>query len=788
MQSPLVPEPEATAPIGANSGYAFGQLARALTTSQSHANAGVRARAVRKVAAWTQVFQGMLSGVLRIGSRTPVPRTPTWATLEVVTGGFATGKLLAGGPLQLHEHRMLARLPNVEPGTERAALNAYFLSEDGLAELRRMLANGCYRVNVPEEGALLAVAWLVSHDRVDDARKILDAIGAHFTQLRFYPIPDTRPQTTGTVVHLQNVGATVAQLEAVEPSARTEQQKEAVLVWQPLYDRVVALFAETVEGPLPTLHRELDGKYRVEGGWPCQHYPTGWTERAKEVLNDYRTLRATHHLCKSPDSPKDGFATLRTHLAQCVNDPRRLTGRDVGRIRTILAGIVSRRGAPGSERERERRAFHARQVAAPGRHELARVLVKRLAEFPASEGLPTLDAVLAPFTESESQQFGVPVGAGVSEPLARKVRRALDAPLPVLMAEGIIPSAEALARVVPQLTSQIRAAGISDPELRRLYVDIYTAFRRRRSLLLLNLQSQVKLEELPWVRAIDRLRTNTADTQRQARLALEELIAAALTGFPQQILPNKLLQEVRALVESAGLKVPIVDEIAADIFMGTFSEKFLQAAQIAAGVLEGTLYERYYGVPFARVRALDDVKPSRWGAPTSPGFVALCTELAGPSGSGSFVARNGTIIEQEQILTTHNLAPLFQELELAGVLRPRCLELALRVFDGICRCARQTTGPWKSRLRAVKNAAYAWRQIVFFLTVASEGAVNSFLAQARSRLEREPENVRVRLEPVLTGLARAERGAPVEAPASPEEPHGARRLLGWTSGPHWFLK
>ncbi|MBN9121155.1 MAG: hypothetical protein J0I06_18725 [Planctomycetes bacterium] len=787
MQPPHLSGSTTSAPAGANPGYALGQLARALTASESHPDAGVRDRAARKVETWTRVFQGMLAGSLRVGSRVPVAGAPAWATLEVATGGFATGALLAGGPLRPHEVELLARLPAVPLGAERAALNAYFLSEDGLAELRRMLAGGRYRVTVPEEGALLAVAWLVGHGRADEARALLEEIGPHFPQLRFYPVPDDRPLAAGTLAHLQDVGTTAAQLRAVRPNARVERQKEAVGVWQPLYDRVVALFAETVDGPLPTLHPEAEGGYRVAGGWPCQQYPDGWADRARALLDDYRRLRAEHQLCKGPDSRRDGFAVLRGYLARCASAPKALTGRDVGRVRMILAGVVTRRGAPGSERAAALSAFHARQVAAPGRHELARVLADRLARLPGEEGLPALDEALAPVGADEAGRFGVAAGAVVPPTLGRKVRRALDAPLSVLVAEAIIPSAEALARVVPQITAQVRAAGVTDPELRRLYAAVYAAFRRRRSLLLLNLQSQVKLEELPWVRAVNAFRADGDDTRRRARVVLEELVTAAVTGFPQQILPNKLLQEVRALVDGAGLDVPVVDEVAADIFMGTFSEKFVRAAQLAAGRLEGTLYEWYYGVSFARVRAINDVKKSRWGTPTSATFVALCNELAGPGGSGNFVARNGTVIEQEQILTTHNLSPLFGALGLMEELGPQLEALALRCFDWIGRRLRQTKGHWKTRLQAVKNAAYAWRQMVFFLAVAPEGTVESFLARAAERLARQPEPVRVRLAPALAGLVRAARGLPVEAPASPEEPSGARRFLGWTTGKHWLL-
>ncbi len=103
------------------------------------------------------------------------------------------------------------------------------------------------------------VAWLVEHGHADAARALLEEIGPHFSRLRFYPVPDDRPLAAGALAHLQDAGTTGAQLEAVKPNMRIERQKEAVLVWQPIYDRVVALFVETVEGPLPTLHAEGHG-------------------------------------------------------------------------------------------------------------------------------------------------------------------------------------------------------------------------------------------------------------------------------------------------------------------------------------------------------------------------------------------------------------------------------------------------------------------------------------------------------------------------------------------------
>ena len=185
---------------------------------------------------------------------------------------------------------------------------------------------------------------------------------------------------------------------------------------------------------------------------------------------------------------------------------------------------------------------------------------------------------------AEASRLGVPAGAAVPAGVARRLDRCLEAPIEELVRRKVIPSSEVLAIVLPQITSQVAAAGIADPELARLYGAIYAAFRRRRSLLLLDLQSQVKLEELPWIAAIDALRARRLAETERARQALEHVATLAVTSFPETILPNKLLQEMRALVKEAGLGLPLVDELAADIFMGELSGKFLEGVIGERGV------------------------------------------------------------------------------------------------------------------------------------------------------------------------------------------------------------
>ena len=137
----------------------------------------------------------------------------------------------------------------------------------------------------------------------------------------------------------------------------------------------------------------------------------------------------------------------------------------------------------------------------------------------------------------------------------RQILRDLAATVDVLVERGIVTSGETLARVIPQFTSGLRAAAFDDPLLRRHYAAIYRAFRRRRSLLLLNLEKQVRIEELPWVEAMEPFRRTDLSVRELSHRALKEVAMLTLRAFPQAIIPNKLLQEFRALAQGAAQSI-----------------------------------------------------------------------------------------------------------------------------------------------------------------------------------------------------------------------------------------
>ncbi|MEM9072951.1 MAG: hypothetical protein AAGE52_30870 [Myxococcota bacterium] len=781
----------------AGAGYAFGQLDRALRTAQDHPDAATRARALTKIARWQSVLTGMRSGTLTVGSRTPVAKTPAWVTLEVAHGGFATGSYLAEGALREHENALLETLPKNAPGTTpRERLNLYFTSDEGLARLQGALADGRYEVEVPEEAALLVVAWLVDQGQGAAALELLSQLRSLMHRLRFYPRITDAPRASAAGVHVTTARKVRDALLETKPSAQVSAMNATLAVWNPLYDALVALWLRTVEGPAPSFQREeartvlrkdAKGQPIAEGGWPGRVWPSDWSTSRDLFLAQYRAALRSHGPSGRHHAEGSTFQILLRHLRACPADASALSERALASLRHALAAAVHKHGAPDSEAVRTLREEQRRIASLPLHADIAAALAARLSAIPRTEGVASLDVATAPIEAGEHSR--VATRTEVPARFVQKIERALIAPVESLVQRGIISSAEVLAIVLPQLTSQIAAAGISDPGGRNLFASIYAAFRRRRSLLLLNLEYQVQLEELPWIAALEPFRRESLQTQEVAAQAFRDLVLLTFEHFPHTIIPNPLLREFRTLAKKAGIKVPLVEEIAADIFMGTFTKKFGDAARLAYELLEGTLYARYYDLSPIAEPAPRRGLFSRWGKQTDPGFGTLCGWRAKEAGAfrnrsdgGGFVAQNGAELEQMQILTTYNLASLVVGLDLHRELERRGAELARKALSWALTRQAQLPRDRMARLRLTKNTAYAWRQAIFFLSFADSAQQRQVVGEIRQ--EFGPYDLK-HLAPALDGLSAVVRGARFDAAG--RRPSGERRFLGWSCGPHWAL-
>jgi len=760
--------------------YALGQLRRAMASAAAQADPRVAGRAAGKAARWESVLEGMVSRNLTVGSRAPVAAIPPWVTLEVVHGGFATGGLLAECPLRPDELAVLGRLPGDVPGaTGRERLNLWYLGDAGLARLGEVLPGERYRVELPEDAALLTVAWLLRNGGDVAALDLVTEIRPFMGRLRFTPQFGDAPRLRGSIVRLRDARSVSADLRAATPRPQIAAMRDTLRTWNPLFDRLVGLWCGTVEGDLPYLSGGA-----VAGGWPCRRWPSDWRERRHEWLADYRAAADQHGTSDSTRAAKSNFTRLRIALEHCEIDSGLLTAREVGWIRRALANTLTRHGDPASP---SRTGLRARQLAVaerPAHAAIAQKLAERLDEYPAGSGIPSVDAVTADIGDGGAARVQVPPH------LRAKIARALEAPIDELVSCGIIGSGEVLASVLPQLTSRILAAGISDPELAALYEQAYAAFRRRRSLLLLNLEHQVQFEELPWIAAVAPYRATDGAAGAAARQALAQVTLVAMTGFPQAIVPNKLVREMSALATQAGISVPLVEEVAADIFMGTFTDKWRQAAAIAGRMLAGTLYARYYDLPDAQAWAEQPAgSVTRWGKPTTEKFAGLCqarsAEARASAGNGSYVAANGAVLEQAQILTTHNLAVLIDMLELRDRIAAMAPDLAERAFTWAVRRQQQSAGPWRTRLQSVKNAAYAWRQAIFFLSFCGDSEQAEVVARLRRLVDASAGDFAARFGPAVDGLDHVISGGQFDDSGRVQAPGGGRRFLGWSVGPHW---
>jgi hypothetical protein len=754
-------------------GYAQFQLAKALVSSEHHVDPEVRARAEARSERWLRILEHFRGGTAQYGSRTPFEEVPAWVTLEVATGGFATGGLLAGGELTAYERELSQRATGVRADQTRLDLNLWHLTDDGLSHLRQLLADGRYRVDVPEEAALPVVAWLVSQGQIEQSQAIIEAIAPFFDRLRFFPAHTDDASPLTAEVSAFTAGDVRKRLSGLKGQRQLAEQKRAISIRLPLYDATISLFLAT-----------------YVDGWPCRRYPEGWHASAKALLTQIDS--AKDRFRSEVSRKNDRASELFRLLATCSDDSDNLTGRQVGRIRRIVDDFVTAHGRPESPRHVAFRQRQQRDVSSAAHHRIGHAVAARLAGYPESEGIGDVSTLTYSITESEAVEYELEPGQTLPDAIRRRLERCRRGTIAELVDVGIVTSGDTIARLLPALTAEIRSNELADPDLRRLYALTYRAFRSRRSLLLLNLERQVRLKELPWVAAVDGNREPDAASAESARLALTESARVAIEAFPHAITPNKLVSEFRALAAGAKLKLPFVDEIAADIFMGEFTNTFIEASRSAARVVAGTLYANYYDIDTDTLAVLPDKRKARTGhalwrrSTEGPDALSkLAVKRAGAKSADSSTAMNGAILEQSQILTTHNLAVLFDGAGLRPLLDAPLDAMALRCFQWICKRQQMRIPHWHGRLIMLKNTAYAWRQMIFFLSMLGDARRHAAITRIEEHFREQPETFRLRFGPAMMGLHQAEAGR--RLPQHTPGVDGARVFRGWTTARHWLL-
>jgi len=842
-----------------------------------------RARNIEKL---SLALQGLRSRTIAVGSRQPTD-APSWVTLEVAHGGFATGRYLAAL-------------------REGETPNEAYLEGEGLRQLADMLRTGRFRVQVPEHGALLVVVWLTTQGDLVAAEELLEKLTPWMHSLRFYPDAADTPLEVTSEVSIRSAGEVLSNLNFYTRMLSNINirrinslwlRDESVEYWQPLKWRMLNLFAETllcnhiprlayadpsltpdwaaIEARGGSLRRGVGSAYRppreepqsdrwgypihapdenverkVERnrgvknrpapkyiaypecehysnstcdsrcGWPCLNYPADWIERARGLVNEHHELMVSVYIKNFKMSAEQAEEHFQTKLLKrggvyslfnCLTKIKQsgvesLTGREVGVIRTLLAGSNTKRGMPGDD------IFEAfwskladQRTGICTQTQVCKEVTQRLKEADPTTGCD--EALMATFL---APCEAGPIPASIQAKLAVCETNSLEA----LVMKGLIPSGEVLAELVPKVMAAATIIGCGvDMQLQRITYALRVSFSKRRSLLLLNLQSQVKMQELPWATVVLDACAKTSDTRLVAKQALEEIVMLNYKTFPQTIIVNKLLSSLKTLVDAAGLTdtCPITEELAVDIFEGRFSEKFVAASRIAASILRGSIYERYYDIEqFYRdvlttegtVRGTVTMVPgfgrghnmARTGIGTAHWFGECCTARARlpalPASESRYAyrkpAENGQIVEQQQILTTHNLASFFGALSLASKLD--CLDLSRRTWQWILKEMNNLPEDYRNMLRVCKNVAYAWRQLLFYSSfVEDTGLVIDMLTADMSAFAEAPASLRTRLTDLLLTPLQAVAYAHADASGRTGGNAAVTMLLAWVTNRHPLL-
>jgi hypothetical protein len=92
------------------------------------------------------------------------------------------------------------------------------------------LAEQRYRIDAPEEGALLVVAWLLHQHHFETALDLVSALRPFMHRLRFTPRFESVPRPAGATVRRETAGAVAAALRSREPQAQVAARRETLSV------------------------------------------------------------------------------------------------------------------------------------------------------------------------------------------------------------------------------------------------------------------------------------------------------------------------------------------------------------------------------------------------------------------------------------------------------------------------------------------------------------------------------------------------------------------------------
>lgn len=663
-----------------------------------------------------------------------------WITPHIVRGGFSTGIHLAGGPAKPHE-QALASKHGISPApTQRGGINTWCITHpEGRAWLLSLSRSGLYRLQTAEEGCLLAVV-LIEEAGVS-ADGIIKEVVPFFDRLRFFPEPADTPVPDGSVSSISNVKGLVLRLtkrrNRFEGKHMDRQRREAALE--------LTYF--------PTYRAVVEEARRFCAWWSSEdRTATTTSEHLETKLLPLLALRDTLLLLGfEKKMRRSSLWKLFDALEVASQHGSRTTQTFVQHMQRMVDEASAKLAA-------------ARPLSSVTTTTTTTTVQQRLRLSPHNQAfLVQMKGLIGELKRLKSPKYGLPkddVAAMTSRfPLFEvEIRRLTLGTLPELAAAGLLRSPGMLAKQAVSVVATYNTTAFATEPARTLALHLLTAFLSRRSRLLLNLSSQVRLSELPWYKGLlealpqqpkrdsDEAKVTRHDNANNAAAVVasnplaREVFRVHLAYFAGVQLPNPLVKLLRDHLGCRGL----VKEIAADIFAGAFRSDFGSQARQRKEILGPfSPYEVYYEDALVEFPAPENLDRSRNffpGGVNDHNVHSIVTVedlgIVAIPGHGRWrsVVENGIIIERVAVTTTHNLLRLLVALGMdddAELLEAAAGVALARVIAGLQSKSRHYKF-LRDESRRSANACRAFMVLVSLLLKKSGGELpQALLASLR---------------------------------------------------------
>ena len=130
-----------------------------------------------------------------------------------------------------------------------------------------------------------------------------------------------------------------------------------------------------------------------------------------------------------------------------------------------------------------------------------------------------------------------------------------------------------------------------------LYTKLQEAFFARKSVLVYNptgQQSQIRLEDLPWMKYI--LSSDLPFVDSLLVKAYSQVIESSITNFSSQVFPNPLISALKGFRMRLKFRPQLILDLATDAFSYNFAFNFSQMAQLTYERHKESVYGLYYGL------------------------------------------------------------------------------------------------------------------------------------------------------------------------------------------------